>query len=391
MTVLVEGSWHDARAQARALCSRLGVETVNVYRAAGRVLATNLTARCDLPNANTSAMDGWALSGAGPWHILGDVPAGNPWKTVLVDGEAVRIATGGVLPEGADAVLRWEDAHVDGEHVSGESTPGRDIRRAGEECRAGDVIARDGELVSPVLAGYFAATGHDDILVARRPSVSVLLLGDELLDEGVAMHGMVRDSLGPQLPEWLKRMGASFGEQIRGLDSLDETIAQLGGLAERNDVIITTGGTAAGPRDHLRAALLGLGGHLIIDKVKVRPGHPMLLATIPSSHGDVPVVGLPGNPHSAIVGLLTLGEPIVNGLLGRVEERSMMVPLGEDITTPPDATRLVASRLVDGVAVTSEYGGSAMLRGLAGSTGFAVTTTRTTVAGTLVEWLALPA
>lgn len=389
MTVLVEGSWHDARARALSLCTRSGVESVNVYDCAGRVLAADLVARCDLPNANTSAMDGWALSGPGPWRIVGDVPAGSPWQAVLANGEAVRIATGGVLPDGADSVLRWEDAQIVDGVVNGASTPGRDVRRAGEECRAGELIAREGELISPVLAGYFAATGHDDVLVARRPSVSVLLLGDELLDAGVPVRGLVRDSLGPQLPAWLERMGARFGEQVRALDSLEATISQLAELAERSDVIITTGGTAAGPRDHLHAALLALGGRLIVDRVRVRPGHPMLLASIPGASGDVPVVGLPGNPHSAIVGLMTLGLPVVHGLLGRRSEAPTLVPLGEDVTSPPDATRLVAGRLVDGVVVTSEYGGSAMLRGLARSTGFAVTTS-TSPAGTLVEWVALP-
>jgi molybdopterin molybdotransferase len=159
----------------------------------------------------------------------------------------------------------------------------------------------------------------------------------------------------------------------------------------RADVIITTGGTAEGPRDHVRAAVEQLGGRLVVDHVAVRPGHPMLLAVIPDSAGrQVPLVGLPGNPHSAVVGFVTLAVPILDALLGRAPRALASVPAAEELRAPAGHTRLVAGNLQDGAFVLSPYGGSAMLRGLSQSAGFAVVPEGRTAAGDHVAWLPLP-
>lgn len=255
----------------------------------------------------------------------------------------------------------------------------------------GDVIARAGTVVTPALAGFLAATGHDELRVALRPRVSLLLLGDELQESGIPRDGKVRDSLGPQLPGWLDRMGAEVVAQGRVPDQLDGVVEAFRKAAGSADLVLTTGGTAAGPRDHVHAAIEAAGGRLVVNRVAVRPGHPMLLATVPGVNGrEVPLVGLPGNPHSAVVGLVTLACPLVASMLGRPSAALRRVPTIEELRAPAHHTRLVAGNVEDGLFVLSPYGGSAMLRGLAQSSGFAVVPEGATPAGAVVQWLPLP-
>lgn len=391
MTILREAQWSAARAAAHLIAARLPSEQVPVADLDGRVLGADARALCRLPSFDSSAMDGWAVGGPPPWLIVGDVPAGDPWNRTLATGEAVRIATGAVVPEGADAVLRWEDATVDGTRVRGNATPGANIRPAGEECEVDDLVARAGTDVGPALAGFLAATGHDRVDVVRRPRVVVVLLGDELLTDGVPADGRVRDSLGPQLPGWVARTGARVERQEQAADDPASVRRILASAVADADLVITTGGTADGPRDHVRGAIEALGGRLVVDRVAVRPGHPMLLAAVPGA-GElpVPVVSLPGNPHSAVVGFVTLAVPAIDALLGRSSSTLERVRTAEELRAPADHTRLIAGNVVDGAFVLSPYGGSAMLRGLARSSGFAVVADRLVPAGGQVEWLPLP-
>ncbi|MFM8895719.1 MAG: molybdopterin molybdotransferase MoeA, partial [Actinomycetales bacterium] len=347
-----------------------------------------------LPGYPTSAMDGWAVSGPGPWRITGDVPAGQPLGRCLVHGEAVRIATGSVVPIGADAILRWEHADRNGDLLSGDVEAGRDIRRAGEECRQGELIAEAGSVLGPATIGLLAATGYDSVPVRRRPRVSVLLLGDELLTHGMPSGGRVRDSLGPQIPGWVARAGGIVVSAEHVPDTVAATGEALGRHSATCDLLITTGGTAAGPRDHLHAALDGISATVRVDRVRVKPGHPMLLAEVPTSDGtstdhSIPLVGLPGNPHSAVVGLVTLVVPLLHGMLARPAAMLPRVPSVEGLHASPGHTRLIAGRLVDGSFMLSPYPGSAMLRGLAQSDGFAVVH-RDVAPGAEVDWLPLP-
>lgn len=385
-----EADWLRARECARELASPLSSELVPVAELDRRVLAVDCYAQCNLPGFATSAMDGWAVCGPGPWQVTGDVPAGEPLPRAIMPGEAVRIATGAVVPVGADAILRWEDATRTASLLSGAVEPGRDIRSAGEECSRGDLIASTGTLISPALCGLLAATGHDLIPVRRRPRVGVLLLGDELLTSGIPIDGRVRDSLGPQIPGWVARAGGIVTCQEHVADSLSMTAAAIARHAASCDLVITTGGTAAGPRDHLHAALMAIGANIQVDRVRVKPGHPMLLADLPlADQRSVPIVGLPGNPHSAVVGLVTLVIPLLDGLLGRPEGELVRVQTDAELRTHSGQTRLIAGRIVDGAFHLSDYAGSAMLRGLAHSDGFAVVR-ESIEAGMEVPWLPLP-
>ena len=386
MITVNEPAWSDARSVAASIVTVLPTEVIPLGLCIDRTLANDVISSVDLPTYETSAMDGYAVAGTGPWKIVGDVKAGAPMTQRLMTGTAVRIATGAVVPEGALGILRWENATVAGDELVGNVVAGEDIRPAGLECRKGEVLATAGTVLSPGWIGLLASAGFDSLEVIRKPRVEILLFGDEILLQGIPSGGLVRDSLGPQLPAWLTRMGAEVVAMSYVADEISLVIDAVAQASLRADVVITTGGTADGPRDHLHGALEALSGVLIVDKVKSRPGHPMLLARI----NDVPLLGLPGNPQSAIVALLTLGQPLINKLLGRPTKILDSITIRLGIKVPEGFTRLVLGNMRGAYFEESSYLGSAMLRGLAQSTGFAVAESGRSEAGSAVLWLPLP-
>ena len=383
--MIQEAHWEQARSQAYESWKKLPSEKVLISSCVDRTLATDALALVELPTYPTSAMDGYAVCGKGPWKIVGEVKAGAPMKGSLKEGTAVKIATGAVIPDKTFGIIRWEVATVDGENLSGDVKEGQDIRPAGLESKKGEVLAAAGTILNPGVIGLLAAAGYDSLDVVRAPKATIILLGDEIVLDGLPHDGLVRDALGPQLPGWLQRLGVEVIATEYISDELNLVVDAFAKAAKSSDIIFTTGGTADGPRDHVHAAIAELKGELIVDRVKVRPGHPMLLAHI----NNVPLVGLPGNPQSAIVALLTLGQPVIDALMGRKKVELNQIVTGDDIEVPEGFTRLVLGNVVDGWFEMGEYLGSAMLRGLAHSTGFAVAD-KSMEEGEMVAWLPLP-
>jgi molybdopterin molybdotransferase len=250
---------------------------------------------------------------------------------------------------------------------SGEPAMGRDVRQVGEEVRAGEVILRAGQVMTPPALGLAAAAGIDSLPVLPAPTTSILILGDELRTSGVPEIGQVRDSLQPQLPGWVEAMHASVHEVTRVADDLDLTIAALRSAA--GEIILTTGGTAGGPADHMSAAIEALAGTWLVNGVAVRPGHPMKLASLPDGRH---LVAMPGNPLAAISALVTLGAPLLQGLSGRTDRGSdaagsslIRRPVAEPIERSPGAHRLIPASLENGVVRPTLRRGPAMLSGLA--------------------------
>src|SRR3954470_1193332 len=374
-------SWPDARERAATAAAAVAPRGLPLELAAGAVLAADVVARTDLPPADTSAMDGWAVAGPGPWRVRGEVLAGVV-PPPLAPGEAVTIATGTWLPDGADGVLRAEHGKLAGDDLvsTDPRDSARDVRQAGRECRAGDVVLAAGSRLTPAAVGLLAASGAD-VVAVRRGTVDVLVLGDELLSSGPARNGRVRDALGPMLSAWLPALGLEIVARRHVPDSLD---ALTGALAVSTaDLTVTTGSTAHGPVDHLHRALTSLGAVLVVDGVAVRPGHPQLLAV----RGDGrPLVGLPGNPLAAATALLTLVVPLVGALHGAPAPPRRTVTLVDGIAAGQEATRLVP--LLDGKPVL--FAGPAMLRGLALADGVAVVPPGGVGAGAEAELLVLP-
>ncbi|NJP43066.1 molybdopterin molybdotransferase MoeA [Actinacidiphila epipremni] len=372
-------SWPEARRIARHAARRLEARALPLGEdILGMALAQSLTALTDLPAFDSSAMDGWAVAGPGPWRLRGQVLAGQRRPAdPLLGGHAVRIATGAVLPPGATAVLRSEHGSVrnltDGEwlHVLAPHPapdPGQEIRRRGQECRHGDELLPAGAVVTPAVLGLAAAAGYDELTVTMRPRVEILVLGDELLDHGLPRAGRVRDALGPMLPSWLRALGADVTDLRRLRDDADTLHAAL--AASGADLVVTTGGTAGGPVDHVHPVLARLGARLLVDGVAVRPGHPMLLAELPS--GPL-LAGLPGNPLAAVSGVLTLVAPALRALAGHPVPAPYAAPLTTDVPGHPVDTRLVPVVFDDESAARPlHFTGPAMLRGLAAADGMAV-------------------
>ncbi len=377
--------WYVAR-EAAGSATPLPAESVALASAEGRTLARAQTALTDLPAFDTAAMDGWAVSGDGPWEIVGEVLAGSAPDVRLMPGGGCVIATGAAVPPGATAVIKREDGSVTKGLLAAEYTEGSHIRPAGEECRTGDVLLDAGAVVTPAALGLLAAAGIDEVEVHGVPRVALVLFGDELVEAGVAGVGQVRDALGPQLPGWVRRLGAQVVAVRRVADTVDAHVAALREAAELADVVMTTGGTAAGPVDHLHGAVTAIGGSFIVDSVAVRPGHPMALARL--QHGWL--LALPGNPQSAIVSLLSLGQPLFDGLLGRDRHELPQVTLAQAAAAPAHEHRLLACELHGVTATPVGHLGSAMLRGLARADGFAVLPPGGAADGDTVAWLALP-
>jgi molybdopterin molybdotransferase len=384
--------WPEARAVAER-AGRTGARrapvSVPLDSALGLTLAAPLTALTDLPSFDTSAMDGWAVAGPGPWDVRDEgVLAGHAEPAPLTDGEAVRIATGARIPTDTTAVLRSEHGRTDTQgrlHATRDMRHGQDIRPRGQECRSGDQLLPVGSLVTPAVLGLAAAAGYDTLTAVPRPRAEVLVLGDELLTEGRPHDGLIRDALGPMLPPWLRALGAEV-TAVRRLGD-DAQALHRAITSSDADLIVTTGGTASGPVDHVHPTLQRIGAELLVDGVKVRPGHPMLLARVKENQH---LVGLPGNPLAAVSGLLTLAEPLLRILAAHPAPEPWALPLRDEVHGHPHDTRLIPVALRGDSAVPLHYNGPAMLRGIAAADALAVVPPGGARLGQELELLDLP-
>lgn len=393
-------AWEQARRIARDCVGQpLPAVTRSLADALGHALAEPLTALTDLPPFDTSAMDGWAVAGPGPWLVGGAAVLAGDRSAPLRDyGTAVPIATGARLPTGATAVLRREHGEFDAESGTlhdrstgpGSVAPGRDIRPRGQECRAGEALIPAGITVTPAVLGLAAAAGYDRLAVHRRPTVELLVLGDELLEAGLPRHGRVRDALGPMLPPWLRSCGADVIGRRRVADDLG--LLREAVHNSRADVVVTTGSTAAGPVDFLHATLEEAGARLLVDSVAVRPGHPMLLAGLPPTPDGRTrrLVGLPGNPLAAVAGTVTLAAPLLRHLGGHPDAEPCRMRTATDLPGHPRDTRLLPVRRTHHEVTPLPFDGPAMLRGLAFADGLAVVPPGGVPAGATAEVLEVP-
>lgn len=320
-------SVEEALEKVLDLLSPLAAVTVPLESSLGLVLAESVVARESHPAHETSAMDGYAvraedLEGADPDHpvilpVVCDVAAGLPSDVPLEPGQAFRISTGGVLPEGADAVVMREDVDaVGGERVVFRSRVERytNVRHTGEHVREGETILHRGTLLGPAHLSMGAYLGVTEWSCIPRPKISVLSTGTELVEAGQPLRkGQVRDSNSIALVGSLSALGCDTVSRARVPDhpgALDEA---LGEAFQVSDVVITSGGISAGWHDHVRGAIEKRQGRFLFHKLKMRPGKPLGFGVC---EGTV-FFCLPGNPVSSLVTFELFVKPALEKMMGR--------------------------------------------------------------------------
>lgn len=396
-----EHDWDTAREDAHALGTRMRLtpETVSLHHAGGRVLAQDLLARYPIPHCATSAMDGYAVSGTGPWTVL-NAHANNPAEEAgvgLHPGEAVAVVTGSQIPAGTSVILRSENTSVSGQFLSTHHVPttGTDIRPAGTEAQAGDILQEHGTALRAGVIATAAVAGYDELLVTALPKIHCIYTGNEVVTEGTPQPGQVRDGFSPVLPLIIESLGAVSWGSTRIGDSLEETVAAFSSTqAQSADIIVTTGGTGFSARDFIRPAAQALGGQEVISSIAMRPGHPSMMSVLDDQRI---LIALPGNPLAALMAVMTLLDPLLRGANGTKLAPLRSALSAETLRALPGRYRLIPARWVpsntpDEVdrVIPAEHVGSAMLRGLSGAQLILVIPPAGVVAGKPVPYLELP-
>ncbi len=308
-------SVEEARAAVLATGHLVGDEEVSVADAHGRILREDQYAAQDVPPWPTSAMDGFAVrvSDLLRLRIVEESAAGAPRMEHVSIGEAAPISTGAWLPPGADAVVPIEAVALDGDHVLLSATPrsGQFVRERASELVAGERLLRTGDELGAAGVALLAAQGRARVRVARKPRVAILSMGRELRPLGEALAaGQLYDANGPALAALCHEAGAVVTMLPLVGDDQSALAATL--AAVNADLVLTSGGASVGKHDHLRGAIARARGDVLLWRVAMKPGKPMVLAKL----GDRPLVGLPGNPVSAMVSFLLFVRPLLRRMLG---------------------------------------------------------------------------
>ncbi len=305
---------------------RLPVEGVPLVEAQGLALAEEVRAKFDSPPFDNSAVDGYALRSADAeagrsFKVVDEAPAGRPASKSVGEGEAIKIFTGGVIPEGADAVVMVENTTGWGEEfeLKKAASPGQNVRRSGEDVREADVILREGTEVGPPEIALAATQGYGVLPVYRRPKVVVLSTGTELVEPGVRdlSPGEIYDSNSFAMISQAHEIGAEARRISAASDEAGVIRDAVREALETADVVVTSGGVSVGEKDLVKGTMLELGVEQVFWGVKFKPGKPLFFGI----RDDVRFFGLPGNPVSAMVCFELFVRPALMQMMGRKDER----------------------------------------------------------------------
>ncbi|MBU0554738.1 MAG: molybdopterin molybdotransferase MoeA [Alphaproteobacteria bacterium] len=362
----------EAQDRLLALAKPLPPQTVSLVEANGRWLTEPVAAQRDQPWTALSAMDGYAIRHAdlpGPWRLTGESAAGSvPPTSLLGQGEAMRIFTGAPLPPGADTVMVQEDVSADGVEIhltgDGPGDTGKHVRARASDFAQGDVLLAAGTRIGPAQIGLAALAGHAALPVHRQPRVTILSTGDELVPPGAPCPpGKLPASNGAMLSAMVEGAGGLvIAEQIvrDDLAALTDALRD----ARTADIIVTSGGASVGDHDLVRPALEAAGGTIDFWRIAMQPGKPLIVARI----GQQIVLGLPGNPVSAMVTGALFLLPLIRRLAGAqdVLPKPQRARLGADV--PPVGKRTLFMRAVlgdDGIATPLAFQDSGAMQAAA--------------------------
>ena len=322
----------QARDRILARIATLDAEDVALLESRDRVLVEEVRAVRDVPPFTNSAMDGYAVRAddvrvtsperPARLRLLGEIRAGAPAAMAVTPSTTLRIMTGAMIPPGADAVVRVEDtSEADGQvEIRVGVETGTNVRGAGTDVAKGSVVATPGRLVTPGLIGVLASAGRSTVRCVRRPRVRILTTGDELRDAGQSLGaGEITNTNRYTLLASLEASGAIGLDSGVARDDRADLAARL--ESDGADLVVTTGGVSMGAYDLVRSLLEE---HDAVDfwQVALRPGKPLLFGSV---HG-VPLIGLPGNPVSSLVGFELFVKPAIRKMQGRVDVEPLLIP-----------------------------------------------------------------
>jgi molybdopterin molybdotransferase len=345
----------EAQRRLLALAAPLFPEQAALDDAAGRWLSEPLAALRDQPWTDLSAMDGYAIRWAdmpGPWVLAGEIQAGAlPPEMPIIPGTAMRIFTGAPMPPGADAVVLQEDVETDGTTVrlvgDGPRDEWRHVRPKGSDFLNGKTLLPAGTRLGPPQIALAALAGHGALPVRRRPRIVIVSTGDELVAPGAPCPpGRLPASNGAMLRAMVESAGGMVQSEHLVSDDLTAITAALS-AARGADIIVTSGGASVGDHDLVRPALEAAGGAIDFWRIAMRPGKPLIVGRL----GNAILLGLPGNPVSAMVTGALFLLPLIRHLAGAADPlpRPRLLALGADM--PPTAKRaeFVRATVSDGI------------------------------------------
>lgn len=321
----------EARSIVDRHTPRLASEHIPIAAAAGRILAVDLLAPSDHPPFPASTMDGYAVLATdhSPWReVIAEQHAGHVVDVEVTEGYTVRIMTGAPVPRGADAVVPveatdWRDDHV---VIHQEDVPpGQNVRPIGSDVRKGDLVLPAGTVLGPAEVGLAANMGVDPVTVSRRPRVSVLSTGDELVEPSETPGpGQIRDTNRFSLVAALRAEGCEITFAGKAPDQRDRLESFLNDRLDRDDIVITSGGVSMGDLDLVKAILFDSPDiHLHFRRLYLKPGKPLNFAT----RGETMLFGLPGNPVSSLVTFEVFIRPAIRTMMGASQVDRPRVPV----------------------------------------------------------------
>ena len=331
-------------------------EEVSLIHSMNRVLARNIYANISIPPFDKSPLDGYALRGEDTENasnenpvvlrITEEISAGKVPAYKVVPGTAAKILTGAPIPEGANSVIRYEDTQWDDEYVriSNPVMPRENVIYEGEEIQKNNIILEEGTLITSAVMGMMASQGINICKVYKKPSVAVITTGSELTDVGQQLsYGKIYNSNLYTVSGYVRSLGLECMEVGNVEDNLDNIADKISEALKTADIVITTGGASVGDYDYAISSLEKIGAEILFWKVQMKPG----MATLAAQKDGKLILGLSGNPGSAIIGMMRVVQPYLLKCCGRRDymPEEINVILKNDVKKKSPSTRLLRGRL----------------------------------------------